>query len=300
MRILTGLMIIAVLAIPVAAEEPKVTVKTDDLGSGVYALTTNLAGNVGLLAGDDGLLIIDTQMPDLAPAIDEAIKGIAGDDEEVDVVLNTHLHGDHVLGNAYFAGKGAVIMAHPNVRSGLINPKPMLLTGRTPEPLSGAMLPTVSVNEGSVITMNGQTARLYHTPDAHTDGDLFVHFEEANVIHAGDLLFNGWFPFIDLDNGGSVDGYIAGMQRIADIADDETVIIAGHGPLATKVDVEASIAMLTDAKLRVKTLTDAGMLLADVQAEGPLADYHEDWNWRFITTERMVWTLYRDLTGKTE
>lgn len=287
----------AALVSACAAEE--VTVQTDDLGGGVYALSTDRAGNVGLLFGDDGVFIIDTQMPALAPKIDEAIKAIS-DGESVDLVLNTHLHGDHVLGNKYFAEQGAVIMAHPNVRPGLIDPVLSQLTGNRPNKLSGAMLPTVTVNEGTQITMNGQTVTLYHTPTAHTDGDIFVHFEEANVIHAGDLLFSGFFPYIDLDNGGTVDGYVAAMQRIADIADEDTKIIAGHGPMSTEVELNASIQMLKETKAIVQGLVDDGLSLDDVQAAEPLANYHEDWNWGFITTERMVWTLYRDITGKTD
>ena len=299
MRYLNSLVAVAAIGMTLQAQAQDVSVKTDDLGKGVYALTTNMAGNVGAVIGDDGVFIIDTQMANLAPLIDAAIKTLS-EGGDVDLVLNTHLHGDHVLGNQYFAEKGAVVMAHPNVRPGLISPKTSLLTGRTPDVLSGAMLPTVSVNEGDAITMNGVTAKLYHTPNAHTDGDIFVYFEEANVIHAGDLLFNGWFPYIDLDNGGTVDGYIAGMQRIVDLSDDETVIIAGHGPLAKKGDLEASIAMLKAGKAEVQKRVDKGMTLAEVQKAEPLAAYHEDWNWRFITTERMVWTFYRDITGKAE
>ena len=300
MKIMTGVLASAAFSAAfMASAQDEITVKTDDLGGGVYAVSTGVAGNVGVLVGDDGVFIIDTQMANLAPKIDEAIKAVSGGDD-VDLVLNTHLHGDHVLGNGYFAAKGAVIMAHPNVRPGLISPKTSQLSGRTPDPLEGGMLPTVSVNEGDAVTMNGQTAELYHTPNAHTDGDIFVYFKEANVLHAGDLLFNGWFPYIDLDNGGTVDGYIAGMQRIVDVADDKTVIIAGHGPLGSEADLEASIAMLKAGKAAVQALVDQGMTLAEVQKAAPLAAYHDEWNWGFITTERMVWTLYRDITGKTE
>ena len=210
------------------------------------------------------------------------------------------MHGDHVLGNAYFAEQGATIMAHPSVRDGLMNPVTAQLTGSTPQPLSGGYLPTVGVNDGDVVTINGLTAHLHHTPAAHTNGDLFVVFEDANVIHAGDLLFSGWFPYIDLDNGGTVDGYIAGMQAIVDVADADTQIIPGHGPLSTEADLEASIAMLTEAKARVQALVDQGLNLQQVQDAAPLADFHDDWNWGFITTERMVWTLYRDITGEIE
>ncbi len=281
-----------------AFQDRQIYVETTDLGDGLYMLSTGLAGNVGVSIGEDGVFMIDTQMQHLASAIDDAQRAVSGD-RAVSLVLNTHLHGDHVLGNAFFAEQGAAIMAHPNVRPALINPVTAQLTGATPQPLSGRFLPTVGVNHGDVITLNGETARLYHTPDAHTHGDLFVVFEEADVIHAGDLLFSGWFPYIDLDNGGTVSGYIAAMQAIVDVAGEDTQIIPGHGPLSTRADLEASIAMLTEAQAAVSALVKQGLTLEQIQQAEPLAALHEAWNWRFITTERMVWTLYRDLTGKT-
>ena len=289
---------IAMMAVPAAAQDvPPVT--THDLGDGIYALTNDRAGNVGILVGPDGVFMIDTQMAQFAPSLEDAILAVSGGDD-VDLILNTHLHGDHVLGNQYFAEQGAVVMAHPNVRPGLIEPNLMMISGNTPDPLSGLALPTVNVDEGDAVTMNGQTARFYHAPNAHTDGDLFVLFEEANVIHAGDLLFHLRFPFIDLDNGGSVQGYIRGMEKIIDTANDETVIISGHGSMANVEDIQASVDMLTDAQGRIMALVSEGMTLEEIQAAEPLADYHEDWNWGFITTERMVWTIYRDSTGLTE
>ncbi|WP_270374100.1 MBL fold metallo-hydrolase [Marinicauda sp. Alg238-R41] len=279
--------------------QQEVEVATTDLGNGIYELRTDRAGNVGVLIGEDGVFMIDTQMAPFAPLLDEAQKALS-DGREVDLVLNTHLHGDHVQGNAYFAERGATVMAHPNVRPALVDPVTSQLSGNTPDPLSGASLPTVNVGEGDFVTMNGQTARFYHAPNAHTDGDLFIHFEDANVIHAGDLLFSGRYPYIDLDNGGTVQGYIDGMQMIVDRAEADTQIIAGHGPLSDETDLEASIDMLTQARARVAELVDQGMGLDAIQAANPLSDFHEDWDWGFITTERMIWTLYRDITGETE
>ncbi|HCR65682.1 MAG TPA: MBL fold metallo-hydrolase, partial [Oceanicaulis sp.] len=141
-----------------AQTDTQVYVETSDLGSGIYMLATNRAGNVGVSVGEDGVFMIDTQMPQFAPAIDAAQRAVSGD-RAVDLVLNTHLHGDHVLGNAYFAEQGATIMAHPSVRDALMNPVTAQLTGATPEPLSGAFLPTVGVNDGDVVTINGLSAR---------------------------------------------------------------------------------------------------------------------------------------------
>lgn len=281
------------------AQEPaqEVYVETQDLGGGVYGLITNRAGNVGISVGEDGVFMIDTQFAPIAPFLDRAQRAVSGD-QPVELVLNTHLHGDHVMGNAWFAERGATIMAHESVRAALINPVTANLTGATPDPLSGDYLPVINLSGGETLTLNGQTVRLHHEPDAHTAGDIWVHFVEADVIHAGDLLFSGWFPYIDLDNGGTVNGYIAAMQSIVVEAGPETQVIAGHGPMSTEADLEASIAMLTEARARVASLVDEGHSYSEVLVAAPLADFHEAWNWQFITTERMIWTLYRDVTGE--
>ncbi|XBQ17506.1 MAG: MBL fold metallo-hydrolase [Oceanicaulis sp.] len=287
----------ACLAAAPAFAQNEVEVETTDLGHGLFMLSTGMAGNVGISAGEDGVFMIDTQFERSAPALDAAQRAISGAD--VDLVLNTHLHGDHVRGNAYFAERGAVIIAHESVRPALENPVTSQLTGSTPDPLSGGYLPTVSVSDGDAVTMNGLTARLHHAPSAHTAGDIWVHWPEADVIHAGDLLFSGMFPYIDLDNGGTVEGMIAGIRAVAAAAGPETQIIPGHGPLSTREDLIASADMLEQARALVADMVEDGAGWEEVRSANPLAPFHEDWNWRFITTERMTWTLYRDITGET-
>ena len=157
-------------------------------------------------------------------------------------------------------------------------------------------LPEVTFSDAVTFHLNGHTANVFHIPHAHTDGDAVIHFQEVNVIHSGDILFNGLFPFIDLDSGGSVSGYIAGQEIILSMADANTKIISGHGPLGNKADLQAAHDMLVDALARVKKLVDAGKSAEEILAEIPLASYHDDWNWGFITTERMTETLYRSLS----
>ncbi len=289
---------LAAAAATTLSEQPaqEVFVETIDLGEGLYALVTGRGGNVGISVGEDGVFMIDTQFAPIAPFLDRAQRAVS-DDQPVELVLNTHLHGDHVLGNAWFAERGAIIMAHESVRPALINPVTANLTGNTPDPLGGDFLPVVNLKGGETLTLNGQTVQLYHEADAHTAGDIWVHFVEADVIHAGDLLFSGWFPYIDLDNGGTVNGFIAALQSMVDVANPDTQIIAGHGPMSTEADLEASIAMLTEGRARIAALVDEGHSYAEILAEEPLADFHDEWNWRFITTERMIWTFYRDITG---
>lgn len=271
-------------------------IKVRDLGSNIYQLRTDRSGNVAVLVGEDGVFMVDTQMEHLVELIDETQKKLSKN-REVKLVLNTHFHRDHVRGNAYFKKRGAVIMAHPNVRRYLQKPKAIKMLGRIAPSFTSEYYPTLDVTDSTSITMNGQNIELYHTPNAHTNSDLFVRFKEANVIHAGDLVFNRRFPFIDIDNGGSVAGYIAGVKKIIEVANLNTKIIAGHGSIATIADLEASITMLEETHGIVKALIEQSLTLDEIQTLEPLKSYTEKWDWAFITTERMVTTHYYDITG---
>jgi glyoxylase-like metal-dependent hydrolase (beta-lactamase superfamily II) len=274
-------------------------IKVTDLGDGLFQLRTDRSGNVGVLVGSDGVFMIDTQMEHLVKKIDSTQKELSGH-RDVELVLNTHLHRDHVRGNAYFADKGAQIMAHPNVRKYLESSRAIVALKREAPEVKPAYLPSIGVSTGTTVSMNGQTGYIYHTPNAHTDGDIFIHFKEANVIHAGDLLFSGRFPFIDIDNGGSVAGYIAGMEKILEIADQNTRIIAGHGPISSEIHLEDNIKMLNETHEIIKAHVDKGMSLKEIKQLNPLKDFTATWEWAFITTDLMVQTHYYELTGRLE
>lgn len=274
-------------------------IKVQNLGSNILELRTDRSGNVAVLIGEDGVFMVDTQMEHLVELIDTTQKQLSGN-REVNLILNTHFHRDHVRGNAYFKKHGATIMAHPNVRAYFDNPKALKMLGRDAPSFTREYYPTVDVTDETSINMNGQSIALYHTPNAHTNSDLFVLFEEANVIHAGDLVFNRRFPFIDIDNGGSVAGFIEGVKKILSVANSETRIIAGHGPTATVADLEATIAMLSKTYSIVEGLVEQGLSLEDIKVLNPLKSYTEKWSWTFINTERMVTTHYYDITEKLE
>ena len=274
-------------------------IKVTDLGNSIFELRTDRSGNVAVLIGEDGVFMVDTQMEHLAELIDGAQKKIS-DNRDVNLILNTHFHRDHVRGNAYFKRRGAIIMAHPNVRLYLENPRELKALGRKAPSFTPQYHPTIDVTEYTSIKMNGQSIELYRTPNAHTNSDLFVVFKEGNIIHGGDLIFNRRFPFIDIDNGGSVAGYIVGIKKIIEVANEETKIISGHGPIATLGDLEASVAMLSETHKFIKALVDQGLSLAAIKALNPLNSYTKKWDWAFITTEIMVTTHYYDITGLLE
>ena len=281
-------LIALLLALPVAAQEMATTIKSTEVVPGIYMLegADGFSSNMGLLVGDEHVLLIDDGMAPITESLIATIEELAG--RPLDFLVNTHAHGDHVGSNATLAEDGAIVFAHDNLRQALLD---------AVDSAGGpAGLPVVTFSDEVTLHVNGHMAVVFHVAAAHTDGDAVIHFPDQNVIDAGDLFFNSLFPFIDLDGGGSVAGYIAGQQRILDMANDETAIIPGHGPLATKADLQAELDMLVDARARVKKLVDAGKTSEQVIAANPLADYHEEWNWGFITTERMTTTLYRSLT----
>jgi glyoxylase-like metal-dependent hydrolase (beta-lactamase superfamily II) len=257
-----------------------------DLGHGIYRLEA-AGGNIGLSVGEEGAFLIDAQYAPLAPKLQAAIAELT--DKPVKFLINTHWHGDHIGGNTAVAATGAIVMAHDHVRA--------RMAARGPKQAPAEALPVMTYSDATTFHLNGLRIHAFHVANAHTDGDTIVHFPDVNVIHAGDILFNGLYPFIDLGSGGSLDGYLAAMEMLVSMADDQTQIIAGHGPLGDKAAVERSIAMLKDAKGRVAKLVAEGLSKEEVLAADPLADYNADWAWRFITAERMTNTLYDELAG---
>jgi glyoxylase-like metal-dependent hydrolase (beta-lactamase superfamily II) len=161
-------------------------------------------------------------------------------------------------------------------------------------------LPVITFSDTTTFHYNGHEIHAFHPVNAHTDGDAIIHFRDLDIIHSGDLLFNGLYPFIDLDSGGTIDGYIQGLSQLIELAGPETRIIPGHGPMATREDVEKAKAMLSDARSRVATLIARGKSLDDVKAIDPLSIYHSDWSWAFINGERMTETLYIGLKAPAE
>jgi cyclase len=261
-----------------------------EVSPGIYMLTgaddKMSGGGIGLLVGDEYVVLIDDSFTPLGPALLEKIEELAG--RPADFIINTHAHGDHTGSNQFQTENGAIIIGHDNLRSRMES-DPQQNTG------PGA-LPIITFSEEMTFHVNGHEAYVFHIETAHTDGDAAILFREANVIASGDLLFRGLFPFIDLDSGGDVSGYKAAMQQLIDMADDETKFISGHGPVATRADMQQDLNMLIDAEARVKALIDKGMSEEEIVAANPLSIYHDDYNWGFITTERMTRTFIRSLT----
>jgi len=286
-KLLTAVLLIA--ASTSYAQDFATSFKSTEVVPGIYmveGVNGFGGGNMSLLIGEDYIAMIDDGLAPLAPTLLAHVTETAG--RPINFMINTHVHGDHVGGNAHFAETGTVIFAHDNIRKRLV--------ADSSSAGGDGGLPVVTFGEGVTFHLNGLEAQVFHVPRAHTDGDAAIYFPDVNVIHAADVLFNNLFPYIDLDNGGTVDGFIAGQRKLISMADDETKIIPGHGPLATKADLQRNLLVLTDSQARVKLLVDQGRTIEEILEANPLSVYHEDYNWRFITTERMTRTLYRSLT----
>lgn len=290
-RLLTAIAVLFSITLAHAQEQPA-SYNSIEVAPGIHTLQGDgvfAGGNISILVGDDFNVLIDDGLLPFAPALLEAATKLAGG--PIDFVINTHLHGDHVGGNAALAETGAVVYAHDNIRKRLLE--------NVDDAGDPAGLPVITFSDEVTFHVNGLEAFVFHVEHAHTDGDAVIEFRGSNVIHAGDVHFNHVFPYIDLDNGGSVAGFLAAQRRILALSDDETVIIPGHGEIvANKADLQAAVDMLVDAESRVEALVLQGMTEAEVLAANPLADYHDVWSWNFITTEKMTQTLYRSLTSE--
>lgn len=261
-----------------------VAIETVPVGPGIYMLTGE-GGNIGVSVGVDGTLIIDDQYAPLAGKIETALNRLAKGAPRF--LINTHWHGDHAGGNEHFGRSGAIIVAHAKVRQALKIEKTIPLFNLHKPPSPRAALPVVTFDDRMMLHWNDHEIVLLHAPNAHTDGDVIVHFRDANVIHMGDTFFNGFYPFIDTDSGGSIAGMIAAAERVLAMADEHTRIIPGHGPLADRAALMAYRDMLVIAEREIRVLRDAGKTPDEIVAAKPTAALDPDWGKGFLAPD--VW-----------
>ncbi len=266
----------------------EVKIEAEKVADGLYMLK-GAGGNMGVLVGEDGVLLIDDQFAELAGRIRAAIGELGGGAPTF--LLNTHYHGDHTGGNAEF-GAASIILAHDNVRvrleSGI---QPM---GGEDKPAPPEALPVITYSEEVTLHFNGEEIQVVHFPAGHTDGDSVVFFKNADVVHMGDDMFAGMFPFVDLSAGGNVEGLIRNLEVILGRIGKKTKLIPGHGPLSTKNDLRVFREMLVETQAVVKKEMDAGQSLEQIKEAG-LPEEWDAWGEGFIKTDRWLETLYHSL-----
>ncbi|MDQ3673148.1 MAG: MBL fold metallo-hydrolase [Gemmatimonadota bacterium] len=271
----------------------QVQVKIVPVATGVYMLE-GMGGNIGLSVGTDDAFIIDDQYAPMTAKIKAAIATVTS--KPVRFVVNTHWHGDHTGGNEAMAGSGALIFAHDNVRRRMSSEQFMAAFNNRVPASPEAALPVVTFSDTISFFINGDTARVFHVRNAHTDGDAIIVFRKANVVHMGDTFFNGIYPFIDVSTGGSMAGMIAAANQALAMSTASTRFIPGHGPLATRADLLRYRDMMVLVRRRVERLVAQRRTLPQVLAAKPLADLEAQWGKGYFKTDQFLGFVYESLS----
>jgi cyclase len=259
-------------------------------------------GTVVVLNGPDGKFVVDSFVAPAWPRLKEALDGLGN--APVKYVIDTHWHFDHTDNNAPLHAAGATVLAHENTKKRMSEPHdlPVLFRGPNgalagldfaPSPVEA--LPQQTFAAGYKLQANGETLALQHVAAAHTDTDIYIHFEKANVMQMGDLFFNGMYPYIDPGTGGKITGMIAAADKILSLADNDTKIVAGHGPLGNKADLTKFRDMLVTSRDRVEKLKSAGKSAQEAVAEKPFADLDAIWGKGIINGDQFVQIVYLTL-----
>ena len=293
-RMLFPILSFLFIAAPISGMAQNTEINTVPVADGIYMLTGR-GGNIGLAVGEDGTFLIDDKYAPLTDAIMAAITEAGGDVPKF--VVNTHAHGDHVGGNENFGKAGSVIVAHDNVRENLSAEHVSAFWGRTTPAAPKGALPVVTFNDEIRFHMNGEQVHVLHMARAHTDGDAVIIFENANVVHMGDIYFESGYPFIDTERGGNVNGVIAAADAVLEFTDDDTRIMPGHGKITGKKELKAYRDMLADIRDRVQKLIDEGKTLDEIKAAGPSKKYDERWGQGFVNPDYIATFVYMSLTN---
>jgi glyoxylase-like metal-dependent hydrolase (beta-lactamase superfamily II) len=258
-------------------DEPEVTVQSlaPDLHLLFGASEDQVAGNVLASIGADGVVIVDTGFPAFVPMYRAAIAELGGG--EVRFAINTHWHDDHAEGNKVFGPNGAVLVAHANSREMLTHDNKVIVvrTVLDQPAYPPAALPAITYEDRTELFLNGEHIVLLHFARAHTAGDTAVIFRGHNVVHMGDVFLSAAYPFFDVDNGGDFDGLIEFCNRVLDEIDAETVVVPGHGQVATRADLAAYVEMLHTVRSRIAALAADGATLAQVVAAEPTREWND-------------------------
>ena len=285
------LLLVPFLSISAQDRFAKVEIKTEKLTDNIYVLF-GAGGNIGVLVGEDGVIMIDDQFAPLSEKISAAIAKVSN--EPVKYLLNTHWHGDHAGGNENFAKKGATILAQQNVRKRMAKG----LT-RSPErvtpPAPVIALPVITFSDNMSLHLNGEDILAIHVHNAHTDGDAQIFMPKGNVLHMGDTYFKERWPFIDLQSGGSIDGYITALNHALFLVDDETQIIPGHGAMSNRAELMTYRDVLSTVRTRIKKALSNRQTLEQIKAANLVKEW-EDWGTGFIKNEVFVEMVVKSLS----
>jgi glyoxylase-like metal-dependent hydrolase (beta-lactamase superfamily II) len=275
------------------AAETRIVVQ--QLRPGLHLLS-GAGGNVAVWHGPDGTLLVDDgialQTPQLLAAVEKIAPG------PVRVVISTHWHPDHTGGNEQLGESGSLLVAHDNVRARMSEPQAVAGDDLEVPAAPAGALPVVTFDDALTLHLNGDRLAALHVESAHTDGDVLLWWEDANVVHVGDVYDSGTYPFIDLGSGGTLAGFVAALETVLSRADSRTIIIPGHGPVSNRAELAAYRDMVVATGRRVRELIDEGKSLDEVRAARPTAAYDAVYGQGSMTADRFVGILYEDLAGR--
>jgi glyoxylase-like metal-dependent hydrolase (beta-lactamase superfamily II) len=277
----------------IAQDMPDVDISRTKIAEGIYFLEGR-GGNMAVSIGEDGAFLIDDQFAPLTGKIEANISEMT--ENPVRFIVNTHFHGDHTGGNETWAKKGTMLVAHDNVRKRLMTEQVNEGLGHTTPPQPEEAWPVITFSDNATFHFNGEEIRLHHVSDAHTDGDAIVHFVGANVIHMGDIFFDGLYPFIDFSGGGSIHGVIAAVEHVMTMIDDETVLVPGHGDVSDKAGLITYHKMLIGIREAIQAHIDDGKSVEDTVAAKPSAPWDAAWGEGFLNPDQFVSITYRGMT----
>jgi cyclase len=278
-----------------------VPMETQELADNV-TMFDGPGGAVAVLNGPDGKFVVDTFVAPAWPRLKEALDALGN--APVQYVIDTHWHFDHTDNNAHLHAAGATVLAHENTKKRMSEPHDLPVLYRGPDgalaglhfdPSPAEALPQQTFTDSYMLQANGETVALQHVAPAHTDSDIYVHFERANVISMGDLFFNGMYPYIDPGTGGKITGMISAADKILSLADNDTKIVAGHGPLGNKADLTKARDMLITSRDRVEKLKSEGKSALEAVAEKPFADLDPVWGNGIINGDQWIQIVYLTL-----
>jgi len=267
-------------------------IKSEKLAENL-TLLSGPGGNVVVLTGPDGKFIVDNFVSPAWPKLKETLGGISN--APVKYAIDTHWHFDHTDNNAALHAAGAIVLAHENTKKRMSEAHDIPILGIHFDPSPADALPQLTFTSSHKLQANGESLSLQYFAPAHTDSDIYVHFEKANVIHMGDAFFNHAYPFIDAGSSGKVKGMIAAADKILALANNDTKIVPGHGPLGNKADLTSTRDMLLTAVGRVEKLKDEGKSFQEAATTKPLADLDATWAKGFVTGELFVQVIYLTL-----
>ena len=268
-------------------------IKLDSIGKNLSVLS-GAGGNIAFLTSSDGLLMVDSGLPDTVAAVMDKAKSAA---PKIAILINTHWHYDHVGANAAAGKSGAKLIAHVNVKQRLSTKQSIGFFKRDFEALPVEGQPAETFTDKGQLTYAGEKVQYMHLPPAHTDGDTIIHFQNDNVLHCGDLYFNGGYPFIDYSTGGNIEGMISNAARMLKMVDAKTKIIPGHGPISNKAELADYHQVLSNVNAIISKHIKEGKSVDEIVAAKPFAKWDAKWGTGFMKPDVFINLLYQGKKG---